>query len=248
MKNHILLAKRGSNASPKLYNALRACGFQGVFLGVLEIQPGATEKELRSREYQLINHYKTSLNIKKEDISTGNISNGTEIPVIILNIKTWEERMFISYGAAARWLELSQQTISEAVKNHNITLGTYLIMKANAILSHKEFLKAISSKRSLPVIVTIIETGEKIEFSSQRKAAAFIGCSRTKLANALKHDPSIIIINNIKYQINKPPVKGVIIFPKFSFFIIRFRSGFLVLQLITKFFSTDFWLIIQIKN
>lgn len=35
LNQHINEAKNGSMDSPKLYNALRACGFNGVFLGVI---------------------------------------------------------------------------------------------------------------------------------------------------------------------------------------------------------------------
>lgn len=74
--------------SPKFYNALRAAGFKGVSVGVLQILPGANTIELRKIEYQLINHYNSDLNILREDIAKGNIRTGTEIPVILVNIFT----------------------------------------------------------------------------------------------------------------------------------------------------------------
>lgn len=205
VKNTSYWQKRGSTACPLFYPALREAGFSGVFVGVLAIMEEANTIELRKREYQLINHYKTSLNVLKKDITYGNIITGKGIPIIILNIFNWKETLFYSIAAAARWINKAPQTVASAIKLHNIVGCMYLVMKADSILTPKEIIQAISSKQAKPVIVTILETGERLEFSSYTEAAAFIGCSQPTVANALKQDPAIISKNNKNYQIFSPP-------------------------------------------
>lgn len=165
---------------------------------------------MRKREYQLINQYKSDLNITKEDNTNGNISNGCEIPVIVLNIITFEEQLFpvVSMGAASRFLGTSLTNVAAAIKKHYIIGGLYLVIKVDEIWSPEEILKAISAKSSRKaqrVIVTILDTGENKEFSSQSEAASFIGCAQASLSRALKRDPQIIIKNNIKYKVKNPP-------------------------------------------
>lgn len=65
-------------------------------------------------------------------------------------------------------------------------------MKATHILSPKEILEAISSKLNKGLLVTCLDTGKILEFSSHKEAAAFIKCNRESIIVALKRDPSII--------------------------------------------------------
>lgn len=99
---------------------------RGGVYRVLAILPGATKQELRELEYKLINHYKSELNILKED--NGKVTNDLGTPVIVLNIITWEENIFPSIAGAARFIKIPRQSVEWAAKNHKITPDIFLVM------------------------------------------------------------------------------------------------------------------------
>lgn len=107
-------------------------------------------------------------------------------------MKNWEERLFISKSAAARFLKVGETTISGSIKFHYLIGGSYLAMLQNAILTPAEIMNAIASKKKKSLLVTVIETGEKKVFASYKEAAAFMGCNGDTITQALKRTPSII--------------------------------------------------------